>query len=379
MKTGGGDMSSTAASLGFAEMLLAGPRGRRLLLEYALASEISQNPVRDAGSFGSAAVRASQRLGPGKRSTRALIGSVPAKTELRDVTPAEVAERLNRLELLEPTPESLPSALASAVAHARYWKEPDGEEILTETSEMRLALRRVAQKVAASPPAAWWCTPAATHTQQSVQWDDAPPRRVLDDVIEALLAASDRERAAEQASREKRHVNGGSEWWSRPPGAIPSSTRSLFDGSPAGLWFVEDSLGWERAESIGLIVPRGVHVFEIEGAAEWAELCARFPLEVTAQKRHNWDRSTRPAARWVVPDWAQVAEHYDAVHLQVGAYLAAAGTAIPVDDSGTASVIAGWGPDETYWFTPDVAYDDVRARWALKDVGTDMVWVPDRP
>lgn len=82
----------------------------------------------------------------------------------------------------------------------------------------------------------------------------------------------------------------------------------------------------------------------------------------------------------MVPDWAQVAEHYDAVHLQVGAYLAAAGVAIAIDDgSGTASVIAGWNPDETSWFTSNIAYGDERHRWRRKEHGTDIVWLPDSP
>lgn len=151
----------------------------------------------------------------------------------------------------------------------------------------------------------------------------------------------------------------------------------LFDGSPAGLWYVEDSLGWERAESMRLIVPEEASVFEVEGAADWAELCARFPLEVTAQKRDDWYRTTTRTARWVIPDWAQVAEHYDGVHLQVGAYLAAAGVAIPIDDrSGFASMIAGWNPDETYWFSSDVVNDNECTRWMLEDNGADMVWNP---
>jgi hypothetical protein len=79
----------------------------------------------------------------------------------------------------------------------------------------------------------------------------------------------------------------------------------------------------------------------------------------------------------VVPDWVQVAERYDAVHLQLGGYLSAAGVAIPIDDSpGTASMIAGWNPDETYWFSSDIAYDSQYTRWALRDTGNDMVWKP---
>lgn len=86
---------------------------------------------------------------------------------------------------------------------------------------------------------------------------------------------------------------------------------------------------------------------------DWAQLCRRFPLEITAQKRHDWYRTTGRDGRWVLPDWDAVAEVYGGVHLAVAGYLAAAGTAIDVDgDAG--SVIAGWAPDETFSLTDDV-------------------------
>ena len=79
----------------------------------------------------------------------------------------------------------------------------------------------------------------------------------------------------------------------------------------------------------------------------------------------------------MLPDWVQVADHYDAVHLQVGAYLAVAGVAIPVNHrTGSASVIAGWNPDETYWFSSNITYGNEGICWALKDDGTEMVWKP---
>ncbi|MFB7853674.1 hypothetical protein ACQGAO_23945 [Rhodococcus sp. 1.20] len=47
-------------------------------------------------------------------------------------------------------------------------------------------------------------------------------------------------------------------------------------------------------------------------------------------------------------------------------YLAAAGTAIEVDTE-TASVIAGWAPDETYWFTDAATYISEPCAWVLHD------------
>ncbi|OAV53974.1 hypothetical protein [Enteractinococcus helveticum] len=386
-------MDSSPSASRVAELLLAGPRGRRLLLEYALASELAQHPVRSEDSFGQAVIYAAHWLDPdviGGRALRmqsafgwfdSLFGDVAAELDIPEVTATEVAERLGAVELLEPTPVVLRNALVAAVDSARYWQEPDGADILASTPEMSGALQRVAHHITAPPHTTWWCTPVDISAQYALQWEDILPKTVPDDVHAALLTARRRERAEEHIARTERDpdptANWSGEWGSHPPLTLPSSTRLLGDGSPAGLWLVEDSLGWEQAVSVELIVPKGMSVFEIENAADWAKLCARFPIEVTAQKRHDWFRTTGRAGRWVVPDWVQVAEHYDGVHLQVGAYLGAAGVAIPVDDStGTASVIAGWNPDETYWFSSDIAYDQEHIQWVLVDAGADMVWKP---
>jgi len=55
-------------------------------------------------------------------------------------------------------------------------------------------------------------------------------------------------------------------------------------------------------------------------------LCAQFPLEVTALKRHDWYRTTGRDGSWVIPDWSQVAHDYDGVHLSIAGYLTAATT-----------------------------------------------------
>jgi hypothetical protein len=49
-----------------------------------------------------------------------------------------------------------------------------------------------------------------------------------------------------------------------------------------------------------------------------------------------------------MPDWPAVAEDWDAVHLSVAGYLTTAGRALAVDE-GTATVLAGWPPDATFW------------------------------
>ncbi|MEN0135543.1 MAG: hypothetical protein AAGC80_10365 [Rhodococcus sp. (in: high G+C Gram-positive bacteria)] len=148
----------------------------------------------------------------------------------------------------------------------------------------------------------------------------------------------------------------------------------LFDGTPAGVWFVEDSMGCERATGRRVNIPARARVYEVDGAPAWAELCRQFPVEVTAQKRHDWYRTTGRAGRWVIPDWPRVAERYEGVHLTAAGYLAAAGTAIAVDGD-SASVIAGWAPDSTYWLTDTVELDrDDSRTWVCDTSGRHPSW-----
>lgn len=343
-----------------ADMLLHGPRGRRLLLEYALQSELSQNPVRGSETFGHAVVMAASRLSQTRGGVR---GPGGTREKYSTVTPSEVAERLSAVELAEPVPERVRDALAASVDHAQYWEASDGEDLLAEATEMRAALSSVADLIAASPETAWWETPLTTDSQWSVQWDGAEPKPILSLGNTPHLLTGE---------------NGG--WWSSPPRNVPVSTRLLFDGSPAGLWFVEDNLGWNRAESVSLVAPEDVRVFEIARAADWEHLCVRFPRDVSPQMRDAWRRGTTYTGRWSVPDWDQVARHYDAVHLQVGAYLALAGKPITVHGvQNVASMIAGWSPDETYWFTPRISYGQERVRWTLRTQGFETVWQTDSP
>lgn len=371
-------MSNEQAIADLATALLQGPRGRRLLLEYALASERSAGGEAREDSFRSAVFFASYHLDPGKGSTAVLVGPGAKDVELAVISPEEAAERLREVPLATATSELMLMCLARAVDMARYWQEPDGEDTLAATTPIRHALVRVAEHVAKSADAQWWRTPVDVRSQWSVQWDDMPPTEVSADPLAVLRAARDADVAAEWEATYERpsdpSARWSGEWWSRPTTEVPSSARELFDGSPAGLWLVEDSLGWETATSTRLQIDPGARIYEVDTAEAWAELCRQFPLEQTAQKRHDWYRTTGRNGRWVIPDWAQVAEHYDAVHLHTLAYLSAAGTAIPVDEQ-TASVIAGWGPDQTYWFTPNVRHLDAPTRWELRDSGEDNIWV----
>jgi len=330
-----------------AEALLAGPRGRRLLLEFALASAPGEGD-----ELRSAVMLAAYRLDLGHGGSVALFGPGAAEAESAVVLPDDVAVLLHRAAPLEPDSATVLRALVASVDAARYWQEPDGEDRLAETGPVREALVPIAERVASSADSGWWDEPLDRAEQHAVTWDDDAPAKVSMTAAERLAlwrsATIDGElRAGRERPAEPEALWSG-EWWSTPPAALTRTTRALGGHGPAGLWLVEDGFGWERATTQSVAVPDGSRVYEVDGAAAWAALCLAHPLEVTAQKRHDWYRTTGRDGQWVMPDWAGVAEDHDAVHLTAAAYLAAAGTAVRVDD-GSASIIAGWNPDETYW------------------------------
>ncbi|WP_238439507.1 hypothetical protein [Microbacterium sp. JZ31] len=314
-----------------------GPRGRRLCLELAqLLDDRVRRHVIDLG----------YDLDPDRGTSVLLIGdgryeptgSVEELVALLDDVDARGAEAGNVVE-----------ALLRSVASARYWQEPDGDDVLAALPEVRSALEPIGAALSDRPDLTWWHEDRRV-AQWTIDWRDAadPAPFVSDPAVE-LVRWHDATRTEEITSARERPsdplANWSGTWWSAPT-TLPHTTGELTDGRPAGLVLVEDSLGWEVATAIPV---RGAgRTFEIRGPGDWAELCRRHPLEVTASRRQDWYRTTGRDGRWVMPDWLSVATEWDAVHLTTTGYLTAATREIPVED-GTSSVIAGWAPDTTYW------------------------------
>ncbi|MFD6894093.1 hypothetical protein ACFWB0_06020 [Rhodococcus sp. NPDC060086] len=303
------------SSASTADALLTGPRGRRLLLEFARAADSAVQENYTESSFSSVIFYAAHALDP---NPGVLFGP-GAGEPLPKISPDEVARRLATVPLPEATEAALRSALGMAVDMARYWQEPDGEDVLAATAPMRRELRRVADHIAQSAHVDWWSTEVARDDQWLVGWADTAETTPQEPREQAPLTerlAKWRDRVVEQEAKAERDrprdpkANYSGEWWSFPWEAR-CSVRSLDDGLPSGVLFVEDSMGWKQAFARRMPVPASIEVFEIDGADAWADLCRRYPLEMTAQKRHDWYQTTGRDGRWVMPDWSGVAEAYE--------------------------------------------------------------------
>jgi hypothetical protein len=341
--------------------LLAGPRGRRLCLEFALRSDESGpselDELRTAVFY--AAYETASKQGTAIAVYSSETGGEPPT--FPSVSPAEVARLLDGVDVPEPTDAALMLALRTAVDTARYWQDPDGEDVLADTPDVRRSLRRIAEAIAASSSAARWTASIDLTEQWEVAFDSSvgAARLKASAARERLEnwhaeAVEEEDRAQRERPQDPAAMWGGT-WWSAPVFLATSSTRAVSGIGPLGLWLVEDALGWETAAVERVRVLNPMSVYEIDGPEAWAELCRRYPLNVTASRRHDWFRTTGRAGEWIIPDWSRVTEDFGGVHLSVAGYLTGAGIAIAVDDE-RASLIAGWDPDKTVWLR-DVGHD----------------------
>jgi hypothetical protein len=326
------------------DALLDGPRGRRLCLSLL-------DTTQPLGSLAFYAARSPAEL-------PALVGAV-----------AEASVPLDAASLLD--------ALETAVSTAAYWQPPDETDVMLQHPALRAVLEPVARLVAGAAEAAWWSTPLAEADQHWVQWTDISPRPLPSpsSTVERLAkwkehALADERRAAERPA-DVTALFGG-EWWSMPAHAeLITTTRSLPGLGAAKLRLVEDGLGWTGADVTPLRPLAATRTFEITGPAAWVELVGRYPLEATLSRRHEWWQVTGRDGGWVIPDWQAVASDFDAVHLTVAGYLLTAGRSLPV--GGAATMLAGWGPDETYWLGDVLEPAGAPTHWQ-RDVSINGPW-----
>lgn len=357
-----------------ARTLLSGPRGRRLCLAAATPERLLQAP--EVAELWSVLFYAAHHRESARGQGGTMFGwNIP--DPLPEPSVEDVAAALDAIPLASLGAVDLLDALGASVDNARYWQEPDGTDELLQEPRLVGALERIAEYILALPLVEWWSEPLAAE-QWAVAFRDPcvarPDPSTASHTLESWSAAMvTDELVAQRDLPADATANYSGTWWSKPPSELASTTRFLPEAGPVGLWLVEDRFDQEPADIRPLFSENAPRVFEITGAASWAELCRRYPFDVTAGRRHDWYRATGRIGQWVIPNWALVARDFDAVHLSVAAYLAAAGVAIPVNDD-VASVIAGWNPDETYWLA-DVSWGSFSETSWMRDDRTQR-WHP---
>lgn len=428
--------------------LLASPRGRSLLYAIVGASEMGPrtddvpvddsevetvgdsevDPVDDvevdpADVLGWGALTAAETIDREWETGILLSDSGADFAELHEADAAVEVVGLGRRTPRVPSQAELERAMSEVIAGAMYWQPPQPEDVIAADPAMVDVLRPWAEVIIDSGLLDAWSVGPDFDDLWELTWDDsdhtgdipsrlsAEPAALMSGADSAppsdAAAAALRAWSAEVASSENEYrqefakdprTAGSGEWWSTPAHELVTTTGTWPSGEPIGLSLVEDDFGLSRARACRLRLRDTFSVFIVDRPEQWAALCRKYPLDVTAQRRQVWFEATGRRGRWVIPDWSRAAEDCDGVYVSLAGYLRTAGAVVDVGDADRlpetagrpavgdtddriASLMAGWNPDTTYWLTDAVAGITEVVDWAQDD--ETGAWVaqprPSRP
>lgn len=253
-------------------------------------------------------------------------------------------------------PLLLLDAVDETVSHAMYWQPPHDEDVVAVDPEVRHSLAPLAEALIAAPATAWWTTPldlsALRYTSRFAP-TETPTPPVLTGAADQLACwrqdtLADNRRAGTDRPADPDAPFSG-RWWSTPaPAPLVTTTRPLAGLGSIALGWEEDSFGQGRAAVWPMHATQEPRVWEIAGPQDWTRLVTRYPLEITDARRHDWYRAAGRVGCWQIPDWSAVSTEWDAVHLTVAGYLTTATRALTITNE-SATVLAGWNPDQTWW------------------------------
>lgn len=240
-------------------------------------------------------------------------------------------------------------ALSHTIFGLGFWGDEKDYDILLGAGSHEL--RPVAEEIVWSPATSWWWDDLVRDDQRYARRGegDGPLRgsQVTEQVADAV-----RRLHGEEADAWRRHgtparvpKNASGEWWSLPIPGLTTS-RSVPPMPALHLACAEDPAD-ERTVVWSLRISATARVFEVREPSDWARLVEMAPVDVTMSRLGDWRRWTERDGPFYLPDWSVLAEHFDAVHLTVGGYIATRSVPIPVADG--YSVLAGWDPDVALW------------------------------
>lgn len=316
-----------------------------------------------------------------------------------------IAAGLERTPMPPATVPTVMQALEDSVSTARYWQHPDGTDVALADPRVTKALRRVAEHVL--PVCRWmerpidrgqsWMVEDGVPVEVDYEQDDTEIEdfEVDDDYGDPVALQEDFLKnwkfmplptTGEDDPGEFDDDDPEVGWWT-PVGNGAVTTGLSPDPDrpgPLQLYCEEDDRGPGNRSATRVVVTETDRVLEIRSGQDWADLCAEFPRDLTRQAR-EWSESTGRHPRhpddwtdpgWVTPDIVEVAKHYDGLHLTVAGFLECSGAVIPVPPghghANGASMIAGWHPDATVWLGERTTAE--RVSWFYRDEDNTPVY-----
>ena len=198
------------------DVLLSGPRGRRLCLELAMLLDLG---VREH------ALGLAYQLDAGTGTSRVILTAVSssddAAAQIKDqnAVPSseQLAARLSSLAFSDLSSDLIQAALERSVDTARYWQEPDGEDALTGLPAISSALVPIAEQLLAASASEWWWQPRRAE-QWAIDWrspnDPAPlPTNPQQTLTEWARKEREEDRQASLTRPRDPRANWSGSWW----------------------------------------------------------------------------------------------------------------------------------------------------------------------
>lgn len=284
-----------------------------------------------------------------------------------DVVADQVAALAPRLGLLADCRDRLVLLSAFAAAMSPSAADAAAAPFLAAAAECLLP---VARALAAAPAAQWWWEPPDRNHQRWVGSGGQQGPRATARAAALQAQATADEEEEQRAARELpwppedgRRYSGT--WWSPPiENGVFTTTGPVGPLPAVELGCAADNTGEERFEVWDVGISPQARIWNITSPDEWGRLAAQYPRDVTASRRHDWHHMTGREGRegrWVLPDWLQAARDWDGIHLSLAGSITATAFAIPAADAAT--VLVGWGPDQTLWLNDVLVRTDRAGAW----------------
>jgi|HubBroStandDraft_1064217.scaffolds.fasta_scaffold22569_3 hypothetical protein len=247
----------------------------------------------------------------------------------------------------------------------------ENEAVWGLTAAAAEELKPVSDALITAAGARRWWEGTILADQRFVAWDGCPPLRGSD--LETEVRAAMRE--LRPGCPDNLQPGFGSEWWSIPSFAERSWTANELDSIwSTGLLYFSDAFG--PRDDPAVLIANGeipalwqmtfnasARVYEVGCPEDWGSLVDRFPCAVSRTHGYDWSRWGNAPGPWLLPDWENVMECYDGVHVSIGGYLLSCGLAIPVRNG--YSMLVGWLPGATLWLR-DAAMEVAELRSATR-------------